>query len=55
MTAAGWGSGWSTGNVLRFATFGAYADVVLEQAIAAGSAPASPTSVTLQIRGAVNA
>ena len=53
--AAGWGSGWSGGNVYRFNTTGANAPVWLIRSIAPSDPHAGQDSMTVAIRGNVNA
>lgn len=52
--AAGWGLGWSTGNQLRFNTFGATAPIWMIRTVLPG-ATLSGDSVDLQVRGDVDA
>lgn len=54
IAAAGWGSGWATGNVLRFNTTGARAPVWAVRTVSP-STPDGLDSATLQIRGGVDA
>ncbi|MEW6514293.1 MAG: hypothetical protein AB1443_09850 [Pseudomonadota bacterium] len=50
LRAAGWGSGWATGNQLRFNTVGANAPVWVARVILAG-AGLSGDALTLELRG----
>lgn len=52
--AAGWGSGWLRGNVLRFNTTAATGGLWVARCISPGATTAAG-SVTLQMRGSVNA
>ena len=52
--AAGWGSGWASGNVLRFNTYGANAPVWIIQAIAQGEASSTDYTSCLEVRGDIN-
>lgn len=54
IASAGWGSGWATGNVLRFNTTGARAPVWAVRTVSP-STPDGLDSATLQIRGGVDA
>jgi len=49
--ADGWGSGWSTGNVLRFDTEGALAPLWMVRTTLAGVGTRQDDHFTLQIRG----
>lgn len=53
--AAGWGSGWSTGNVLRFNTIGAIFPVWVVRTVQQGPETVTNDDFTLLIRGDVNA
>ncbi|RAH37408.1 hypothetical protein [Halomonas sp. SL1] len=55
LDAAGWGSGWSAGNVLRFNTVGANAPLWLARTVLQGEAQGSDFQFRLQVRGNVNA
>ncbi|MBS3953618.1 MAG: hypothetical protein KGZ88_11780 [Methylomicrobium sp.] len=50
----GWGSGWSSGNVLRFNTFGANAPTWIIQAIAQGPAADEDYTFCLEFRGDID-
>jgi len=52
--AAGWGLGWSTGNVFRFNTVGAYFPVWVVRTIQQGPETVTQDSFTLLIRGDVD-
>ncbi len=52
--AAGWGSGWSTGNVLRFNTIGAEFPVWVVRTVQQGPETVPNDSFTLLIRGDVD-
>ncbi|WP_230459904.1 hypothetical protein, partial [Sansalvadorimonas verongulae] len=49
--AEGWGSGWATGNVLRFNTEGALAPLWLVRTTLAGQGTRQDDQFTLQVRG----
>lgn len=49
--AAGWGSGWSAGNVLRFNTIGANQPVWLARSVLMGNATLESDAFQIQIRG----
>ena len=51
IAADGWGSGWSTGNVLRFDTEGALAPLWLVRTTLAGQGTRQDDQFTLQVRG----
>lgn len=51
--AAGWGTGWSAGNVLRFNTYGTEVPLWALRTVAPSS-PGGTDSVTLQFRGYIN-
>ena len=53
--ATGWGSGWSAGNVLRFATTGANAPVWASRVTLPSVPSSTPDSLTLAVRGDINA
>ncbi len=53
--ALGWGSGWSTGNVLRFNTIGAEFPVWVVRTVQQGPETVPDDDFTLLIRGDVNA
>jgi hypothetical protein len=53
--ALGWGTGWATGNVLRFNTVGAYFPVWVVRTIQQGPETVPDDSFTLLIRGDVDA
>lgn len=53
--SAGWGGGWSTGNVLRFNTIGAEFPVWVVRTVQQGAETVSDDSFTILIRGDVNA
>jgi hypothetical protein len=53
--SAGWGGGWSAGNVLRFNTIGAEFPVWVVRTVQQGPETVSDDSFTLLIRGDVNA
>lgn len=53
--ALGWGTGWSTGNVLRFNTIGATFPVWVVRTIQQGPETVTDDNFTLLIRGDVNA
>jgi hypothetical protein len=53
--AAGWGSGWSVGNVMRFNTIGAEFPVWVVRTVQQGPETVTNDSFTLLIRGDVNA
>lgn len=53
--AAGWGSGWATGNVLRFNTVGAMFPVWLVRTVQQGPETVLDDNFTVLIRGDVNA
>jgi hypothetical protein len=55
LRATGWGSGWSAGNVLRPNTIGANAPAWVARAVLPSAPSSTPDSVTLAIRGDVNA
>ncbi|MGZ8181468.1 MAG: hypothetical protein ACXWT1_05885 [Methylobacter sp.] len=52
--AAGWGSGWSSGNVLRFNTYGANAPTWIIQAIGQGEATSTDYTFCLEFRGDID-
>ncbi len=52
--AAGWGGGWSSGNVLRFNTFAANVPVWVIQAIAQGEATDDDYTLALELRGDID-
>ncbi|MEM0953287.1 MAG: hypothetical protein AAGI24_04025 [Pseudomonadota bacterium] len=49
--AAGWGSGWIAGNVVRFNTEGALAPIWIARTVLSGQASVEDDEFTLQIRG----
>ena len=49
--AAGWGTGWSADNVLRFNTEGCLAPMWLARTVLSGLGTVDDDSVTAQIRG----
>ena len=51
LLAAGWGTGWTSGNVLRFNTDGCLAPIWMSRTVLSGKGTADDDSVTLQIRG----
>ena len=51
LRSAGWGSGWSTGNVVRFNTEGCLAPIWICRTVLAGQGTESNDDFTLQIRG----
>ena len=55
LAAAGWGSGWSGGNVLRFNTRGANAGVWVARATLPSAPSSTPDSLTVAIRGDIDA
>lgn len=55
LDAAGWGSGWSAGNVLRFNTVGANTPLWLARTVLQGEAQGQDFQFRLQVRGNVNA
>lgn len=55
LDAAGWGSGWAAGNVLRFNTIGANTPIWLARTVLQGEAQASEFQFKMQVRGNVNA
>lgn len=54
LAAAGWGSGWATGNVLRFNTVGALCPVWIIRTIQQGPETIADDEFTLLIRGDVD-
>lgn len=52
--SAGWGLGWSTGNVMRFNTVGAYFPVWVLQTIQQGEATVTNDSFVVLVRGSVD-
>jgi hypothetical protein len=52
--AAGWGSGWASGNVLRFNTYGANAPTWIIQAIGQGEATDDDYTFCLEVRGDID-
>lgn len=54
LSAAGWGSGWATGNVLRFNTRGANAGVWAARGVLPSAPNSTPDSLLLAIRGDIN-
>lgn len=54
LKALGWGSGWSTGNVLRFNTIGALFPLWIARTIAQGPATAQDDSFTVLVRGDID-
>jgi hypothetical protein len=55
LDAAGWGSGWSAGNVLRVNTIGANTPIWLARTVLQGQAEGQDFQFRLQVRGNVNA
>ena len=55
LAALGWGSGWSAGNVLRFNTRGANSPAWVARVVRPSAPSASADSLTLAIRGDINA
>lgn len=53
--AAGWGGGWASGNVLRFNTYSANVPVWVIQAIAQGEATDDDYTLSLELRGDIDA
>ncbi len=53
--AAGWGSGWSTGNVLRMNTEGAMFPIWMVRTVQQGPETVLDDRFTVLIRGDVNA
>lgn len=51
----GWGSGWSGGNVLRFNTTGANAPIWVGRAVLPSAPSGTPDSLTVAIRGDIDA
>jgi hypothetical protein len=49
--AAGWGSGWTTGNVLRFNTLGANCPIWIARTVLQGEATAHTDQFRVQVRG----
>ncbi len=54
LAAAGWGSGWSTGNVLRFNTRGSNAGVWAARGVLPSAPNTTPDSLLIAIRGDIN-
>jgi hypothetical protein len=55
LMAAGWGSGWSAGNVLRVNTIGCNSPIWLARTVLQGEAQGQDFQFRLQLRGNVNA
>lgn len=55
VAATGWGSGWSTGNVLRFNTVGANAPVWVGRTVRPSAPNGSADSITIALRGDIDA
>jgi len=55
LSEMGWGSGWAAGNVLRFNTTGANAPVWVARAVLPSAPSSTPDSLTLAVRGDLNA
>lgn len=55
LAAAGWGSGWSAGNVLRFNTRGSNAALWSARAVLPSAPSPTPDSLTLAVRGDIDA
>ena len=53
--ATGWGSGWSTGNVLRLNTTGANGPVWAARAVIPSAPNSTPDSITIAVRGDIDA
>jgi len=53
--AEGWGGGWASGNVLRFNTYSANVPVWVIQAIAQGEATDTDYTLSLELRGDIDA
>ena len=49
--AEGWGSGWSTGNVIRFNTLAASAPIWVARCIESGQATEQADQFAIQVRG----
>jgi hypothetical protein len=54
LPAAGWGSGWAAGNVLRFNTYSANAPLWVIQAIGQGAATSTDYTFCLELRGDID-
>ena len=54
LPAAGWGSGWATGNVLRFNTYSANVPIWVIQAIGQGAATSTDYTFCLEFRGDID-
>jgi hypothetical protein len=54
LLAAGWGSGWASGNALRFNTYGANAPTWIIEAIAQGAATSTDYTFCLEVRGDID-
>jgi hypothetical protein len=54
LLAAGWGSGWASGNALRFNTYGANAPTWIIEAIAQGPATSTDYTFCLEVRGDID-
>lgn len=54
LRAGGWGTGWATGNVLRFNTVGANYPIWVARTVLQGEAQSGSDSFRIQIRGDVN-
>lgn len=55
LLATGWGTGWSAGNVLRFNTVGANAPIWVARAVLPSAPNTTPDSLTVAVRGDIDA
>ena len=55
IAAGGWGSGWSSGNVLRFNTIGCTLPIWLSRTVLQGDSPGGSFQFRVQVRGNVDA
>ena len=55
LLAAGWGTGWAAGNVLRFNTGGANAPIWVARAVLPSAPNTTPDSLTVAVRGDIDA
>lgn len=55
LLSAGWGTGWASGNVLRFNTYGANAPIWVARAVLPSAPSATPDSLTVAVRGDIDA